>query len=147
MLRLPALCCKLLFNLTPPPPSLFPFQRNYLRASWDAVPWAWSPKSFHETTLSFQVECVFSGDAVNRSLVDLLLSPSSHRMTGQGIRNTKCWGKEETLIGEPADLEDGRLVPQNNHFIEVWVPGSYIDQRWGEMRKHSKKAINLANIS
>ena len=27
--------------------------------------------------------------------------------------------------------EDGRLAPQNNHFIGVWIPGSSIDQRWG----------------
>ena len=33
------------------------------------------------------------------------------------------------LIREPADWEDGRLVPQNNHLIGVWMPGSFIDQR------------------
>ena len=37
--------------------------------------------------------------------------------------------KEETLIGEPAGHEDGRLVPQNNHLLGVWMPGSFIDQR------------------
>ena len=40
---------------------------------------------------------------------------STHRTIGQWIRETRCWGKEETLMGEPADWEDGRLEPQNNH--------------------------------
>ena len=28
-----------------------------------------------------------------------------------------------------ADEEDGRLAPQNNHFIGSWRPGSFVDQR------------------
>ena len=40
-------------------------------------------------------------------------------------------GKEETLIGESADQEDGRLVPQNNPLTEVWVPGSLLQIRDG----------------
>ena len=66
-------------------------------------------------------------------------------MTGQWIWETRGWGKEETLIREPADQEDGKLAPQNNHLIGVWMPGSFIDQRWGEVKKQSKKAINVAN--
>ena len=31
--------------------------------------------------------------------------------------------------GEPADPEDGRLVPHNRHLIGVWMPGSFINQR------------------
>ena len=31
--------------------------------------------------------------------------------------------------GEPADPEDGRLVPHNRHRIGVWMPGSFINQR------------------
>ena len=46
-----------------------------------------------------------------------------------------------------ADLNNGRLVPQNNPLIRVWMLGSFIDQRWGRVRKQCKKAINLANIS
>ena len=41
----------------------------------------------------------------------------------------RCRGKEETLIGELSDHEDGKLAPQNNLLIGVWVPGSFIDQR------------------
>ena len=66
-------------------------------------------------------------------------------MTGQWIWEMRGWGKEETLIGEPTDQEDGKLAPQNNHLIGVWMPGSFIDQRWGEVKKQSKKAINVAN--
>ena len=52
-----------------------------------------------------------------------------------------------TLFRELADWEDGRLMSQNNHFTWFWIPGSFMDQRWREVRKQSKKAINLANIS
>ena len=41
----------------------------------------------------------------------------------------RCWGKEGTLIGEPADWEDGRLVSQINHLTGVWMPGCFIDKR------------------
>ena len=33
------------------------------------------------------------------------------------------------LIRGTADQEDGRLAPQNNHLIRVWMPGYFIDQR------------------
>ena len=36
---------------------------------------------------------------------------------------------------------------KNNHIIGVWMPGSFIGQRFGEVRKQSKKVINLACIS
>ena len=44
----------------------------------------------------------------------------------QWIKQVRCWGKEGTLIGEPADQEDGRLAPQNNHLLGAWMPGSFI---------------------
>jgi len=57
----------------------------------------------------------------------LLPSPSSlcslHDI-GQWIREMRCWGKEETLIMEPADWEDGRLAPQNNRLLGAWMPSS-----------------------
>ena len=34
-----------------------------------------------------------------------------------------------TLFGKPADREGGRLMPQNNHLIRVWMPVSFIAQR------------------
>ena len=34
-----------------------------------------------------------------------------------------------TLFRKPSDQEDGRLAPQNNHLIGIWMPGSFIDQR------------------
>ena len=48
-----------------------------------------------------------------------------------------------TLSGKLADQEDGRLEPQDKHLIRVGIPGSFLDQRWWEVRK----AVNLANIS
>ena len=35
------------------------------------------------------------------------------------------------LIWEPADHEDGRLEPQNNHLVRAWLPGSFMGQRQG----------------
>ena len=35
------------------------------------------------------------------------------------------------LIEKLADREGDRLVPQNNAVNGVWMPGSFIDQKWG----------------
>ena len=51
----------------------------------------------------------------------------------------RCQDKQETLIGEPADQEDGRLGLQNNHLIEVWMPDSFIDQREGSNKELKSK--------
>ena len=68
---------------------------------------------------------------------------SAHHTIGQWIRETRCWGKEETLIREPADREDGKLVPQNNHLIGVWMPGCYLwserEKQWGTKVKKQKR--------
>ena len=48
-----------------------------------------------------------------------------------------------TLFRELADGEDGRLMSQNNHLIGIWMLGSFM----GEVRKQSKRAVNLARIS
>ena len=54
---------------------------------------------------------------------------------GQGIQEMRCWGKAETLVREPANWEDGRLVPQNNHLVGVWMPGFFYrserKKQWG----------------
>ena len=76
-----------------------------------------------------------------------VLARSTPHTTGQGIRETRCRGKENCFIQKAADQQDGRLVPQNNHLIRVWMPGSSTDQGWREVRKQSKKAINLAKLS
>lgn len=39
-----------------------------------------------------------------------------------------------TLFRELADQVDGRLMSQNNHLIVDWIPGSFIEQRWGDVR-------------
>ena len=52
------------------------------------------------------------------------------------------------LFGKPADQEDGRVIPQTNHLIGVWMPSSFMDQRLGSGQGNKvKKAIHLANIS
>ena len=44
MFRLPSPCCKLLYNLTPPPAP----QNRSLRVTWNAISWVWSPKNSHQ---------------------------------------------------------------------------------------------------
>lgn len=79
------------------------------------------------------------GVTVTRSRVAL---PAARQANGLERR---CWGKELQLYS--ADQEDGRLMFQNDHLYGVWMPGIFMDQRWGERHEQSKKAINLANIS
>ena len=38
------------------------------------------------------------------------------------------------FIQELTDQEDGRLAPQNNPVVGVWLPGTSMDQRCGEGR-------------
>ena len=52
-----------------------------------------------------------------------------------------------TLFREPTGRKGGRLMSQNIHLMKVWMSGSFIDQRWGQVSKHSEKTISLANIS
>ena len=68
---------------------------------------------------------------------------SGCHMIGQWIQETRCWGKEETLIGEPADREDGRLVPQNNHLTRVWIIfyWSEIKKQWGTKVKRQNREM------
>ena len=52
------------------------------------------------------------------------------------------------FIQELADQEDGSLAPQINHLVWDGISDSLMDQRWGEVRKQSKKVhLILENIS
>ena len=55
-------------------------------------------------------------------------APSACCTIGQWIRERGVEVRQR-LITEPTDWEDGRLVPQNNRLIGVWMPGSFTDQR------------------
>ena len=43
--------------------------------------------------------------------------------------------KNGTLFWKLADGEGGTLVLQKNHLIWVWMPHSFLEQRWGMLRK------------
>ena len=73
-------------------------------------------KNFYDSKVK---QSIFSGLRRKGSEGYWFQACSAHHTTGQLIQEMRCWGKEETLIGEPADQEDGRLVPQNNHLIGV----------------------------
>ena len=51
------------------------------------------------------------------------------------------------LFEKLADQEDSRLTSQNNHLLGSKTPGSFKNQRWRDVRKQSKRAINLATVS
>lgn len=34
--------------------------------------------------------------------------------------------RNTTFFGKSADGEDGRLISQNNHSVDVWMPGSFL---------------------
>ena len=76
----------------------------------------------------------------------LLCSPHKRPMNPR----FRCWNQGIGFYSENkilVDQEYGRLISQNNHLVWVWMPGSLMSQRWREVRKQNKKAINLANIS
>lgn len=63
------------------------------------------------------------------------------------------WGDEARKITlfKKADQDNGRLVPQNNHLVKAWLPGSFLDERWGwgggrRWGKQSKNYSILANV-
>ena len=60
-------------------------------------------------------------------------------MTGPWIQETRCWGKEETLILELADQEYGSLAPQNNLLIGLWMPDYFTEQREGSKVEQKSK--------
>ena len=60
---------------------------------------------------------------VTESKLALLTAQQANESKKRGVEGRK------TLIGEPADREDGRLAPQNNRLIGAWMPGSFMDQR------------------
>ena len=60
---------------------------------------------------------------VTKCELTLLASLQANESERQGAERRK------RLIRKPADREDGRLAPQNNHLIGVWMPGSFIEQR------------------
>ena len=87
------------------------------------------PKPQNESINSFALSLPYGPTLTSIHDCYRVKACSAHHTKGQCIRETRCWGKEETLTGESADQEDGRLTPQNNHLIGVWMPNSSLDQR------------------
>ena len=58
----------------------------------------------------------------------------------QGIRPYSESGMTEKIAGY------FEQTSQNNHLVKVWMPSCFIDQRWGEVRKESKKTIYFLQI-
>ena len=45
------------------------------------------------------------------------------------------------LFRKLADREDGRFMSQNNHLVSFWMPGSFIEQRRGGVKKTKYKGL------
>ena len=75
------------------------------------------------------------------SLCSLLGRPMNQRS------ETRYWGKEYSFIQKASWPRKWRANHKNNHIMGVWMPGSFIGQRCGEVKKQSKKVINLASVS
>ena len=77
-----------------------------------------------------------------------LPSPSSlcspHNGTMDLRHNVLRQGRRQ--FGKPADGEDDRLVPKNNHLVRAWLPGSLMDQRWEGGEETSKKTTQSLQI-
>ena len=52
-------------------------------------------------------------------------------------------GRGRDFVREPADSEHDRLVPRNSHLVGAGLPGSFMDQRWGGVRKQRKKDYSV----
>ena len=63
---------------------------------------------------------------------------SARHKIGQWIQDEEL-GQGKDFIQKLADWEDGRLAPQNNHLVGVWMLDYFMDQRWGQVQKQSKK--------
>ena len=50
--------------------------------------------------------------------------------------------RNRTLFRKPAGSEDGKLMSANNHLVGVWMPGSFVDQRWGRWNKVKRSLIS-----
>ena len=77
----------------------------------------------------------------------MLLSPSSLTSPHDRPMNPRDEG-----LRQGRDFNQGASSPRKWQASQspssgVWMPDSFIDKRGGEVRKQSKKAINLANIS
>ena len=76
-------------------------------------------------------------------LASVLVARSKLTLLAAGQANeSKRWGLRQGKRLQLADQEDGRLAPQSNHLIGVWMPGSFLDQRWEKVKKQSEKAIS-----
>lgn len=63
---------------------------------------------------------------VTESKFALLTTRQANESERRGVaaRNT-------TLFRKPAVQEDGKLMSQHNQLVGVWMPRSFMDQRWG----------------
>ena len=71
--------------------------------------------------------------------LSLLLGPSSLCLLHDRPMNPR--DEVSSLFGKLVDGEDGKLMFENNHLVGPWMSGSFMDQRWGEVREQNIKTI------
>ena len=77
----------------------------------------------------------------------MLLSPSSLSSPHNRPMNPREEGLKQGRDFNQGASSQRKWQASESPSNGVWMPDSFIDQRGGEVRKQSKKAINLANIS
>ena len=100
--------------------------------------------------ICYNIASLLCFDFLTARLVGFLPSPSLLSMPYNRPINQR-WSAEArnmTLLGKLADWEGSRQISQRNHLVRQGLDASVFHrtQSW-DMRKQSKKAINLANIS
>ena len=63
---------------------------------------------------------------ITESKLTLLATREANEIERRGVE-----AENTTLFRELADQEDVKLVPQNNHFIRVWMSGSFYREMGG----------------
>jgi len=72
---------------------------------------------------------------VTGSKLALLAARQAHKSKRRGVE------ARNTLFGKLVDGEDGKLMSENNHLVGPWMSGSFMDQRWGEVKEQNIKTI------
>ena len=47
--------------------------------------------------------------------------------------------RKTTSLGKSADQGGGRLAPQSNHLVGIWMPGSFIEPKRGKKEEFKSK--------
>ena len=80
--------------------------------------------------LGHKLKLLYTG-SVTEAKLTLLVAWQANEPSGRGAE-----ARNMTAFRKPADQGDGRLTTsQNNRLVGIWMPSSFMDQRWGKKVK------------